>query len=64
MVLEGVKTFFWFARFPVVRHEEISGGRHRVTFFDLRFSVIDERKPFVYEVVFDAGGELAFQGFR
>ena len=64
LVLEDVKTFLWFARFPIVRYESIQNGRHRVTFFDLRFGGVQKRKPFLYEVVFDQEGKIVFQGFR
>jgi inner membrane protein len=63
LTLEGIKTFSWFARFPMARYKGASDGRHRVTFFDLRFGGIEGRMPFVYEVVFDAKGEVLFQGF-
>ena len=62
--LEGVKTFFWFARFPVVRYEASSNGGHRVTFFDLRFAAVEGRKPFLYVVIFDPDGEIVFQGYH
>ena len=64
LVLEGVKTFLWFARFPVVRYEGSPNREHRVTFFDLRFGGIPGRKPFLYEVIFDPKGGIVFQGFR
>ena len=62
--LDGVKTFLWFARFPVVEYEAISNGRHRVTFFDLRFGAVKGRKPFLYEVIFDSDGQILSQGFQ
>ena len=62
--LEGVETFFWFARFPVVRYDGSSHGKHRVTFFDLRFGAVEGRRPFLYEVFFDPDGEILFQGFH
>ncbi len=62
--LEGVKTFYWFARFPVARDNGVVNGNHRVEFFDLRFGMIDGfRRPFLYVVDFDGEGEVAFQGF-
>ncbi len=64
LVLKGVQTFLWFARFPVVRYEESPNHQHRVTFFDLRFGGIQGRKPFLYEVIFDPKGKIVFQGFR
>jgi inner membrane protein len=62
--LDGVKTFLWFARFPVIRYEESSDEGHRVTLFDLRFAALKGRKPFMYEVLFNSEGEVIFQGFR
>ncbi len=61
--LEAVKTFYWFARFPVARDRGIVNGNHRVEFFDLRFGSIGGRKPFLYVVDFDLEGNVAFQGF-
>ena len=61
--LEGVKTFYWFARFPVARDKGIVNGNQRVEFFDLRFGSIDGRMPFLYVVDFDGEGNVAFQGF-
>jgi inner membrane protein len=61
--LEGVKTFYWFARFPVVRDKGIVKGNHRVEFFDLRFGAVEGRRPFLYVVDFDGEGNVAFQGF-
>jgi inner membrane protein len=64
LALDGVKTFLWFARFPVVRYEGLHNGKHCVTFFDLRFGGIEGRKPFLYQVIFDPKGGVVFQGFR
>lgn len=64
LTLEEVQTFLWFARFPVARYKGIVDGYHRVTFFDLRFGSINDRRPFLYVVEFDQEGEVAFQGFR
>ncbi|NIO05090.1 MAG: hypothetical protein GTN74_10890 [Proteobacteria bacterium] len=62
--LDGVKTFYWFARFPVARDKGELDGKHRVEFFDLRFGAINGiRRPFVYVVDFDREGNVAFQGF-
>ncbi len=63
MELEGVRTFSWFARFPVVRDRGIVNGNHRVEFFDLRFGSINRRRPFLYVVDFDGKGNVVFQGF-
>ena len=62
--LEGVKTFYWFARFPVARDRGVVNGTRRLEFFDLRFGSIGNRKPFLYLVEFDADGNVVFQGFR
>ncbi len=64
VALESVETFFWFARFPVVKYQANPNGNHRVKFFDLRFSSVEGRWPFLYEVIFDASGEIVFQGFQ
>lgn len=61
--LDGVKTFYWFARFPVARDRGNVNGKHRVEFFDLRFGSIEGRRPFLYVVDFDGEGNVAFQGF-
>ena len=63
MRLEGVKTFYWFARFPVARDNGVVNGNHRVEFFDLRFGAINGMRPFLYVVDFDGEGNVAFQGF-
>jgi inner membrane protein len=61
--LEGVKTFFWFARFPVVRDRGLINGNRRVEFYDLRFGSISRRRPFVFVVDYDEAGRVVFQGF-
>jgi inner membrane protein len=61
--LEGVQTFFWFARFPVVRDRGFINGKRRVEFYDLRFGSIDQRRPFVFAVDYDEAGRVVFQGF-
>lgn len=61
--LDGVKTFCWFARFPVARSRVGANGTHRVEFFDLRFGTINGIRPFLYVVDFDEEGNVAFQGF-
>jgi inner membrane protein len=61
--LEGVKMFYWFARFPVARDRGVVNGNQRVEFFDLRFGSIEGRRPFLYVVEFDGGGNVVFQGF-
>ena len=61
--LEEVKTFFWFARFPIVRDRGFVDGKRRVEFFDLRFGSINQRRPFVYAVDYDEAGRVVSQGF-
>jgi inner membrane protein len=60
---EGAKRFFWFARFPVVRHRSLHDGKHQVEMFDLRFGSRAGRRPFRYVVEFDENGKVAFGGF-
>jgi inner membrane protein len=62
--LEGVKAFYWFARFPVARHSTSEDGAHRVEFFDLRFGMIRGIRPFLYVVDFDREGRVVSQGFQ
>jgi inner membrane protein len=61
--LDGVKTFYWFARFPVARYRGGENGIHRVEFFDLRFGAISNIRPFLYVVDFGENGQVSFQGF-
>ena len=62
--LEATRFFLWFARFPVVIEDNVLNGFHVVRFFDLRFSMIEGRYPFLYEVVFDTEGDVYSQGFQ
>ncbi|UCG12924.1 MAG: metal-dependent hydrolase [Deltaproteobacteria bacterium] len=64
LTVEGVETFLWFARFPIVRDEGAVNGQQRVTFFDLRFGSVQGRKPFLYEVIFNEKGDLVANGFQ
>jgi membrane-bound metal-dependent hydrolase YbcI (DUF457 family) len=48
--MADVETYLWFARFPSVQVAS-AGGRTEVTFFDLRFGGIPERRPFLLRVV-------------
>jgi len=61
--LEGTDTFFWFARFPVVRDRGVINGKRRVEFYDLRFDLLNQTRPFVYAVEFDEQDRVVFQGF-
>jgi hypothetical protein len=59
----GVKFFYWFARFPVVKSVNSRDGRHRVEFMDVRFFLPIIRMPFVYYVEFDNSGKIQSEGF-
>jgi hypothetical protein len=60
---EGVKIFFWFTRFPIVRDRGMVDRKRRVEFIDLHFGSINKRRPFVYVVDFDQPGRRGFKGF-
>jgi inner membrane protein len=59
----GVKFYYWFARFPVVRSVNSRNGTHRVEFMDVRFYLPEIRLPFVYYVEFDESGKIRSEGF-
>jgi hypothetical protein len=62
--LPAVKTFFWFARFPVTRfHKEGTDGI--VEFSDMRFPPIRKDRPasFTYRVRLSKEGEVLSQGW-
>lgn len=62
--LPEVKTYLWFARFPVVRYRSV-GKLHLVEYSDRRFSSPPARNsPFVLRVVFDTRGEVLSYGFE
>jgi hypothetical protein len=61
---EGVKFYYWFARFPVVRSVNSKNGTHRVEFMDVRFLMPGIRTPFVYYVEFDDSGKIQSEGFE
>ncbi len=61
--LEGVRTFLWFARFPIARYRGIVDGAHTVLLYDLRFGNTAGRRPFQYVVKFDKEGKLLFGGY-
>ncbi len=63
LLTEGVKFYYWFARFPVVKSIDSKDGRHRVEFMDLRFLLPGIRTPFVYYVEFDDSGKIKSEGF-
>lgn len=65
--LPAVKTYRWFARFPVVHYAAQPWGRgeqHVVEYTDLRFAGGWRRRPaFTYRVVLSARGEVLRAGF-
>ncbi len=65
--LDSVKTYLWFARFPVARYRPQSfGGRrvHIVEWSDRRFVGFRGRNPpFSFRVTFNEEGEVLQQGF-
>jgi inner membrane protein len=63
LATEGVKFYYWFARFPVVKSVNSRDGRHRVEFTDVRFFLPGIRMPFVYYVEFDDSGKIQSEGF-
>jgi inner membrane protein len=60
---DGVRFYYWFARFPVVSYVNTRGGLHRVEFTDLRFLIPGVRLPFVYFVEMDGTGTVVSEGF-
>jgi hypothetical protein len=63
LATEGVKFYYWFAQFPVVKSVHSQDGRHRVEFMDVRFLTPGIRLPFVYYVEFDDSGKIQSEGF-
>ena len=63
LTTDGVKFYYWFARFPVVKSVNSNNGRHRVEFMDVRFLLPGIRMPFVYYVEFDDSGKIQSEGF-
>jgi hypothetical protein len=62
--LNEVRTYFWFARFPMI-HFIPNGDREIVEFSDLRFFDRSGKRPasFVFQVVFDKNGKLLEEGW-
>lgn len=60
---DGLRFYYWFARFPVVRSVHSRDGIHRVEFMDLRFLLPGIRLPFVYYVEMDDAGQIRSEGF-
>lgn len=63
LATDGVKFYYWFARFPVVKSVNSTNGTHRVEFMDVRFLLPGVRTPFVYYVEFDDSGRIQSEGF-
>lgn len=63
--LEPVRTFLWFARFPVM-HFNAVGRENVVEFTDLRFSDGTNRRamPFTFGVLFDSEGKMLKYGWE
>ena len=63
-MLEPVRTFLWFARFPVLRFEA-TRGKYLVEYTDLRFYTGAGRQniPFTFYVSFDSDGEMLKYGW-
>ncbi len=63
LATEGVKFYYWFAQFPVVKSVHSTNGKHRVEFMDVRFLIPGFRLPFVYYVELDDLGKIRSEGF-
>jgi hypothetical protein len=63
--LPEVKTYWGFARFPVIRSAS-EEGLHIVEFGENRFVNPKRRRPqpFTYVVVFDSGGKVVEEGWE
>lgn len=55
--LEIVKTYLWFARFPVVSINKEADG-YLIEYFDLRFNSLPPRRPFLLQLFVDKNGLL------
>jgi len=55
--LEIVKTYLWFARFPVVSINKEADG-YLVEYFDLRFNTLPPKRPFLLQLFVDKNGLL------
>jgi hypothetical protein len=63
LATEGVKFYYWFAKFPVVTSVHSRDGRHRVEFMDVRFLLPGIWTPFAYYVELDDSGKIRSEGF-
>lgn len=64
LAAEGIKFYYWFARFPVVKSVYSNDGRQRVEFMDVRFYLPGIRLPFIYVVEMDDSGRVLSEGFK
>lgn len=55
--LDIVQTYLWFARFPVKSVKQEDGG-YLVEYYDIRFNVLPNRKPFLLKLSVDKKGSL------
>ncbi|MBI5286981.1 MAG: metal-dependent hydrolase [Deltaproteobacteria bacterium] len=55
--LEIIKTYLWFAKFPVVTLEDTKDG-YILKYSDLRFNILPHRMPFLLTVVLGKDGSL------
>lgn len=56
--LDIVKTYLWFARFPVVSVKQAEDG-YLVEYYDIRFNALPNRKPFLLQLFVDKNGGLS-----
>lgn len=57
--LDIVKTYLWFAKFPVVSVKE-EGSGYLIEYFDLRFNSLPPRRPFLLKLFVDKNGFLNY----
>ncbi|MEW5800539.1 MAG: metal-dependent hydrolase [bacterium] len=62
--LPEVKTYLWFARFPVLKYHGFVQNTHRLAFYDYRFEGFKGKLPFVYVVDFFPDGNLSSHYFH
>jgi membrane-bound metal-dependent hydrolase YbcI (DUF457 family) len=63
LMLEPVRTYLWYARFPVT-HFTSGGGEYFVWYSDLRYFTGEGRPtPFTFYVSFDSDGEMLKYGW-
>lgn len=55
--LDIVKTYLWFARFPVVSVKQTEEG-YLAEYYDIRFNALPPRKPFLLKLFVDKKGSL------